>query len=319
MKKMFILVIVIITMFVFSNTVFAYKQYKIGDTVKYNDIDFYVIKDSSREEDIVTLLKAEPLTVDEVNRYGKGHINTNVTIYENSLYYHKAPIRNEYGIDYVYGSIAYFSSDTCGYDSNGNWEESGCTIDYDKSDVKYVIDSWVNNNFKIDDIKETRLIKLNDLVDNFGFEYSYISPTVINYKINNNSSWIYDCAYWTMSPNYDSDNHLWVVSSGFMFSIEINNKYSGGSNVRPVVVLYKSAIDNGFISDDNIDDKSNKIIDNGINLNEEKQEIKETIKVPNTLKSISGLIILIGMVLVCIGINIFIIVKNRNGRKKERI
>lgn len=315
MKKMFILVIVIITMFVFSNTVFAYKQYKIGDTVKYNDIDFYVIKDSSREEDIVTLLKAEPLTVDEVNRYGKGHVNR----------YTSSSVGTAYDSN-GYGGMAYYTSETCGY-VNNNGVSTGCTTSYASSEVKYVVDAW--KTAKAPAATEARLISKDEIeterkeYDPCGGCGAVATGDISKYNwMYNNNYW-----YWTNTPYTDSSSRVWYVgSAGELESDSVHNGFGsrGFGVVRPVVVLYKSAIDNGFISDDNIDDKSNKIesneiIDNGINLNEEKQEIKETIKVPNTLKSISGLIVLVGMVLVCIGINIFIIVKNRNGRKKERI
>ena len=41
--------------------------YSVGDEVTYNGVDYYVIKDSSASNDSVTLLKAEPLTVAELN------------------------------------------------------------------------------------------------------------------------------------------------------------------------------------------------------------------------------------------------------------
>ncbi len=45
----------------------SYTAYTVGNLVTYNGVDYYVIKDSGTKESIVTLLKAEPLTVDEVN------------------------------------------------------------------------------------------------------------------------------------------------------------------------------------------------------------------------------------------------------------
>ena len=45
----------------------TYEVYEIGDEVTYNNVDYYVIKDSNESESTVTLLKAEPLTVDELN------------------------------------------------------------------------------------------------------------------------------------------------------------------------------------------------------------------------------------------------------------
>ena len=53
----------------------ASSSYKIGDVVIYNNVNYYVLKDSDISEQIVTLLKAEPLSVDEVNQYGGGHLN----------------------------------------------------------------------------------------------------------------------------------------------------------------------------------------------------------------------------------------------------
>ena len=70
-------------------------------------MNFYVIKDSSSDEDSVTMLKAEPLTVDEVNRYGTGHVNRYT--------YFAGTATNKNG----YGGIQYYTSETCGY-VNGN-------------------------------------------------------------------------------------------------------------------------------------------------------------------------------------------------------
>ena len=52
----------------------TYTAYKVGDEVTYNNVDYYVIKNSGVKESSVTLLKATPLTVSEVNEYGALHI-----------------------------------------------------------------------------------------------------------------------------------------------------------------------------------------------------------------------------------------------------
>ena len=62
--------VLIICAFIFNGVTNAYTEYKIGDEITYNDIKFYVIKDSSSDIDNVTMLKEEPLTVDEVSLYG---------------------------------------------------------------------------------------------------------------------------------------------------------------------------------------------------------------------------------------------------------
>ena len=58
-----------------NDTVSTYKAYQVGDTVTYNNINYYVIENSNTTKSTVTLLKADPLSVADVNRYGTGHIN----------------------------------------------------------------------------------------------------------------------------------------------------------------------------------------------------------------------------------------------------
>ena len=58
-----------------SSPISTYKAYSVGDEVTYNNVNYYVIADSSETEEYVTMLKAEPLTVDEVNNYNSGHAN----------------------------------------------------------------------------------------------------------------------------------------------------------------------------------------------------------------------------------------------------
>ena len=78
MKKYVLFIVFFIILCTGMKKINAYIEYKIGDEITYNDIKFYVIKNSSSEEDIVTTLKAEPLTVEEFNKYGKVGTNENV-------------------------------------------------------------------------------------------------------------------------------------------------------------------------------------------------------------------------------------------------
>ena len=50
-----------------TEEVITYDAYEVGDEVSYNNVYYYVIADSDEKESTVTLLKAEPLTVEEVN------------------------------------------------------------------------------------------------------------------------------------------------------------------------------------------------------------------------------------------------------------
>ena len=96
--------------------------YSVGDQIKYNGVNYYVIANSGPDEEIVTLLKAEPLTTSEVNQYGVGHVNMNVQ--SNNSYYQTAWDYNGYG------GMQYYSSSTCGYNGT-DWIDSGCTLDYE--------------------------------------------------------------------------------------------------------------------------------------------------------------------------------------------
>ena len=181
---------------------------------------------------------------------------------------------------------------------------------YENSAVKYVVDSWADSNFNKQDIISKRLLNYDDIINSIGYDKNniiygwYISVTD---KI---PTWFYNEKYWywTMIPNENSDYELWVVTN----EGHINTSSAVGNFsivVRPVIELYKDAIENVDDNQDNeiIDDnnKEQSVIDNTV-------ESKQSVTVPNTLKSVSGLIILIGMVLVCVGLNIFIIVKNRS-------
>ena len=153
----------------------TYKSYSVGDQVTYNNVDYYVIKDSDTAESTVTMLKAEPLTVDEVNTYGAGHVNMYVTP-DTSLQWYQQAIEIEHnGTDTGIGGIAYYSSATCGYDSNNQWQYSGCTTDYAQSEIKYVVDAW--KAAQAPNATNARLITLDDLIDNLGMEEKHNSTS----------------------------------------------------------------------------------------------------------------------------------------------
>ena len=220
----------------------TYKAYKIGDEITYNGINFYVIENSDENSDSVTLLKREPLTVDEVNKYGGvGTENNHVNMYSTSntsfAYYQKAIDRNGYG------GMAYYSSSTCG-DNGSEWLNDGCTTDYAKSEVKYVVDAWVLDKLKASDLKEdktgysARLITIDELTNNMGYE-------IINsygQKADSTPDWVYNSNYWywTMSRYRTSTSFVWYVGSGDY--VTYNRVDGNNGSVRPVITLLKSAI-----------------------------------------------------------------------------
>ena len=221
-----------------------YKTYKIGDEVTYNGINFYVIENSDENSDSVTLLKREPLTVAEVNKYGgvgteNNHVNKNTSESKGTAY-------DKNG----YGGMAYYSSETCGYTSASGDKirvETGCTTDYAKSEVKYVVNAWTLDKLKASDLKEdqtgysARLITLDDLVDNLGYVGSNLN-TFYTSTADVTPSWVYNSKYWywTMSQYGDSTSFVWDVSNSDF--VTNGNVYYYGSSVRPVITILKSAI-----------------------------------------------------------------------------
>lgn len=176
-----------------------YQSYEIGNEVSYNNVDYYVIKDSSTSEETLALLKKEPLSVSEVNEYGgvgteNNRVNMNVP--SSSSYYQKADNQNGYG------GMAYYTSETCGY-INGSWMDSGCTASYLESDIKYVVNAW--KNAKAEAASGARLITYEELTTELG--------CTSNNCVNSSYSWLYSSNYWywTSSPFGNLLSIVWYV------------------------------------------------------------------------------------------------------------
>ena len=195
-------------------------------------MDFYVIAASDENSDSVTLLKAEPLTVDEVNTYGTdangvNHVNR----------YTFSSVGTAYDFN-GYGGMAYYSSATCGNATvGGSYSSNGCESEnatsYDTSDIKYVVDAWSSVKITSSDLTEdslgykTRLITHDELINNL--EYT--------------PSWVYNSKYryWTMSPYNTSASRIWCVDyNGDVCNHKVSDY--GNGVVRPVVTLLKSAL-----------------------------------------------------------------------------
>ena len=174
----------------------TYNAYSVGD-----EVDYYVIKDSDSSESTVTLLKAEPLTVDEVNTYGVGHINRYTDDSAGTAY-----DRNGYG------EMAYYASETCGY--NGSyWVETECKSDYELSEVKYVVDAWKTANASV--AIGARLISKDEIDSNFEFEeYDVNCGGCVLKSHRITATWMYNSNYnyWTNTPCDGSSTHFWIIT-----------------------------------------------------------------------------------------------------------
>ena len=222
----------------------TYKVYSVGDEVSYNNVDYYVIKDSSASEANVTLLKKIPLTTEEVNTYGGvGTENNVVNKYQHTSFYNQQQ-------DYIvaeaidvngYGGMAYYESPTCYYLGDGVRERSGCLTDYAQSEIKQVVDAWATANIP-NSLVNARLITFDELVEDFGFEFQQVGPTEQVYKYTEPTPvWLYNnnCPYWTMSQYNDNASEVWCVGTDGTL------RYSNVSNsncVRPVITISKTAL-----------------------------------------------------------------------------
>ena len=211
----------------------SYKVYNVGDEITYKGMKFYVVSASGAKESSVTALKETPLTVDEVTTYGAGHINRYTTSSQGVAY-------NSNG----YGGMTYYSSDTC---KSGT--ETGCTSDYDDSDIKYAVDAWANDKLTDTDLKadklgyKARLLTYEELTTTLGYTPAAKDVTGMNLNSESTPSWVYNSNYyyWTMSPFQDEARRVWDVgSNGGVNAVRVWGGYNGV--VRPVVTFSKSAL-----------------------------------------------------------------------------
>lgn len=218
-------------------------EYKVGDVVNYNGINFFVLRDSKKTDSTVTLIKAEPLTIEEVNNYGAGHINE--YIYERNQDYQRGKALS-IG---KYGGIAYYNSSNCRMISPNQTIVDNCKSDYNKSDIKYVVDAWAkdkidSNDLGVDDYGyKIRLLNDVDLVDYLKYESSnkeitdggeYLKYTEYTPDFN-----LYNC--WSMSKVHDGNLYVLIRGvSGYFYTYPV---YMPNGTVCPVVTLKKNYID----------------------------------------------------------------------------
>ena len=222
-----------------------YQAYEIGDVVSYKGINFYVIANSDKNTDYVTLLKETPLTVAEVNSYGKdsngiNHVNNYIDLNHGTVTVGTARDINGYG------GVAYYTSETCGV-VNDSWISSGCITDYNNSEIKYVVDAWGADKLAVTDLKEdslgykVRLIARDDLINNLGYDDK---PSTTGPSTNGQTpNWVYNnnYDYYTMNPFGDSNSSVWFLqSNGILY--QYGTVYDSSKVIRPVINLLKTAI-----------------------------------------------------------------------------
>ena len=214
----------------------SYEAYSVGDEVTYNNVDYYVIKDSGAKESNVTLLKAEPLSIEEVNVYGgvgttNNHVNMNTTSDTSASYYQAAYDNNGYG------GIQYYS----GWDCYSGGNTDNCTSNYDDSEIKYVVDAW--KTAQAPQATRARLITVDEIpTEKYKISCGGCGAEGDKASLNFMYNEYYN--YWTMSPAVN-DDVFYVSSEGHIDPMSVcanmNNSELFGV-VRPVIVLNKSVL-----------------------------------------------------------------------------
>lgn len=282
----------------FISKINAYTEYKIGDLVEYNGIDFYVIENSSSTNSTIPLLKKEPITSVEIKDYLSA-----------------TEVASKVDITEKYIKMAYYARDNCV--SAG--DISGCSTDYKVSDVKQVIDVWVSNYVNLNDLEldytgfSSRLLTIDDLKNSLGYQYIEKGTSMVYKSTESTPQWLYDVDYdyYTMSPNEDSDSSVWAFfgnnSMGELISFSVGKSTNNVSSVRPVITLKKTALgDVDESNDTNIDKKDTA----------EKDNSADKVDVPNTYLSKSLIIIIIGFIIACSSLVIYYIIKKKYSERK---
>lgn len=289
-----------------------YSSYRIGEKVKYNGEIYYVLKESNSDINYVTLLKAKSLTVEELYKYGR---NENGKLFINEYVVDEDnPEKKVFEYDDGTGGIAFYTSKTCSFKKYSvesgysiDTDTSGCNVDFDKSDIKKVIDNWskeLENDLVSVDGYKVRLITFDELIDKFGYEYEDRGYNSGWKSTVHTPSWIYDYSFWTMSGS--DNNNIYVVGGTLSLSGVFQN-YS----VKPVINLNKCAIDGGcwkeIIGGECVKD-NNSIVGN---------DNKTIVNVENTLKVISKILFIISIFLIITGTGLlgYNYIKSKKERK----
>ena len=181
----------------------TYTAYTVGNQVTYNNVNYYVIENSDTTQATVKLLKAEPLTAEEIADYKPSEAQAS----GNGMQYHSS--------------------------SNA----------YDGSYIKTTVDAWkaakapaatearlITKNELIDNLGYV-------LKENATSE-EYIPSGSTPSWVYNSNYW-----YWTMSPYTDSASDVWYVDFvGGLGGGGVRDGGIGVGVVRPVIVLSKSLI-----------------------------------------------------------------------------
>ncbi len=284
MKRIFVFITICVSFFAI-NSVKAYDKYNMGEIIKWNQYDYVVLSNSNSDEDSVKVVRLDPLTHEEIEATGVS-VNSNIL----STY------------DVSKGQMAYYSSETCGY-VDGVVYTSGCTNSYEDSDVKKVLDKWVeqynDSVLELDDNVKVKLLELDTLpnIDENTEEYNSIISQII-------SGMTTDDYILTAIPHSQARYLVMALSTSNQPTHNVNvNIYDPGF-VNPVINIKKSALNPENISTNDNDEAK-------VGNNNNNSSGDNTVNVANTLLKQSILTLIIGGLIIVIGVIIYIVNKKR--------
>lgn len=195
-------------------------NYYIGEKITFKDEIYNVIANSDENSNYVIVLKYVPLTENQVG------------------------VKNG---QEGFAKVSFYNSDNC----NSKENSTGCTGNFEESNIKSILDEWINNNLNVNDLiahdgYKYRLITLDELVDDLGYEY--FTGSSINIKATENTpSWVYNSAiyYWIM-PNKDESEMGTAGYGGYLVNrltdFVLKSHVLDRGQIRPVIFLSKCAL-----------------------------------------------------------------------------
>lgn len=268
-KRLFLLLLVLSIMFI--GTVKAedivYEEYKVGDMVTIDNINYYTLLNSGINQDYIVLVRQIPLMKDEVSSYlESANLDDAITVDEEGFI-----------------KVKYYTGDYC-YSS----EEASCKRLYKNSLVKQLVDYWAENNFDnklaVADNQSAYILSYDLIME----AYNQLNESPSNDQINSVMEWLQvGKQYWINDINFPSD-----MTNSFVGIVNANGElYGEGYNnlnyILPVINFQKKYLQTNeetIVPISNKDDSSIKV------------------NTPNTLLNKSFIVIALGALFVAIGI-----------------
>ena len=195
------------------------RAYAVGDVINFAGSDWRVIKNSTEEDDYVTVLKSVVLTNSELGSYAYND---------------------------TYNTMEFTWTDTCHNASHGYSSENktncGNTNNYAGSKVKEFLEGTYINTLGSSKLKEIngykiRLATIDELCTDINcFSSRYESWILNNYGGNQNNVY----GYWTMTPYSNNSSNVYKLDPHGYINHNVAYYNTG---VRPVINLLKSAVE----------------------------------------------------------------------------